>query len=174
MRCLQTGRKVGDYRVILHGISGVISGNASGGIGALASAKIIPELAKQLDSMGLKNTAMKRALLITAGAGIGNIVNGTTGGINTAGQVSNNFLSHQDKLELLKAEKALIQCRESSDCSDGKVEGYQKTIQYYSQLDLRTDSELLNSCTADPTGNQCRGSIKSAFHGVGLVRPYLR
>lgn len=84
----------GAYRVAAHAAAGLLGGGVAGALGATASAALMPELAKQIDKMGLPDP-VKSAVALAAAAGMGAVVGGTAGAASGFNVDFNNRQLHQ-------------------------------------------------------------------------------
>nr|WP_257626252.1 hemagglutinin repeat-containing protein [Janthinobacterium sp. NKUCC06_STL] len=93
-------------RVALHTAVGGLAGGTNGALGAGAAALSTDTIAKQLKEMDMPQT-LRNALTLAAGAAVGAAAGGATGSAGAANEVANNYLKHQEILEL---EKKIKEC----------------------------------------------------------------
>ncbi|MGB1239129.1 MAG: hemagglutinin repeat-containing protein, partial [Pseudomonadales bacterium] len=155
----------GEYRVLLHTLSGALSGNLQGAVGALATAVAVPELASTFDEMGLSDT-QKGALLLLASGAIGAVANGDIGAVNSVGQAANNYLDHEEdqrriqfKRERYELERKLAseECDDANSCQEYATRLAEVTAEIVelSKLDNKRDIDLSSACKDSPTSQKC-------------------
>ncbi len=142
----------GDYRVALHTLSGLISGDLSGAAGAFITAEIIPKLNAQLEKMGMQDSPLKAGLLLAASAAIGSAANGTTGVVNTVGQSANNYLKHSEALRLAKLKGQLLDCE--NNCNEIIEEIY-----FINNVDSQRNQYAEQACNL-PRSDECKVVIE--------------
>ena len=111
--------KQGTYRLVMHTLSGAMSGNLTGAAAALAVTYGTPVLADALDDMGIKGP-LKDSILVAASAAVGGAANGVAGAVNTSGQTVNNYLTHDESSLKERLEKKLVSCRLENTCDQAE------------------------------------------------------
>ncbi|WP_226941573.1 hemagglutinin repeat-containing protein [Janthinobacterium violaceinigrum] len=92
-------------RVALHTAIGGLAGGTNGALGAGAAALSTDSIAKQLKQLDMPET-LRDALTLAAGAAVGAAAGGATGAAAAANEVANNYLKHEEILELGQQEAA--------------------------------------------------------------------
>ncbi|MGX9772324.1 two-partner secretion domain-containing protein [Janthinobacterium aestuarii] len=101
----QNWKEGGLARVALHTAIGALAGGANGALGAGAAALSTDSIAKQLKQLDMPET-LRDALTLAAGAAVGAAAGGATGAAAAANEVANNYLKHEEILELGQQEAA--------------------------------------------------------------------
>ncbi|OFJ47603.1 hypothetical protein BA896_022965 [Janthinobacterium lividum] len=147
-------------RVALHTAIGGLAGGANGALGAGAAALSTDSIAKQLKQLDMPET-LRDALTLAAGAAVGAAAGGATGAAAAANEVANNYLKHEEILELGQQEAA---------CDGGK--GNADACEKANKLRLTSadrDAELA-ACTGN-NGAKCE-ELRSLVLGsvMGIVQ----
>ncbi|EJN00284.1 hypothetical protein PMI40_03618 [Herbaspirillum sp. YR522] len=108
----------GTSRVAAHAAAGLLGGGLAGGLGAAASAQLMPALAARIKEMGLPEE-LQGVVTAAAAAGIGAIVGGGAGVATAVNVDLNNRQLHQSERALLSTlakNKAVAMCGSDADC----------------------------------------------------------
>ncbi|MNM49772.1 Filamentous hemagglutinin [compost metagenome] len=156
----QNWKEGGLARVALHTAIGGLAGGANGALGAGAAALSTDRIAKELKQLDMPET-LRDALTLAAGAAVGAAAGGATGAAAAANEVANNYLKHEEILELGQQEAA---------CDGGK--GNADACEKANKLRLTSadrDAELA-ACTGN-SGAKCE-ELRSLVLGsvMGIVQ----
>ncbi|MEJ6405108.1 cytidine deaminase-like fold-containing protein [Yoonia sp. 2307UL14-13] len=119
-----------------------------------------------------KNDVAGQANLLGAAVGYA-----TSGGaaINVSNAASiarsgslNNYLSHMEESERIKARRALEECNATGQCTQAEIAALEDTIDYWTALDEGRDARIREECEADRGGSLCRDLVLQAAQAVGL------
>ncbi|PHV36009.1 hemagglutinin repeat-containing protein [Janthinobacterium sp. BJB304] len=147
-------------RVALHTAIGGLAGGTNGALGAGAAALSTDAIAQHLKQLDMPET-LRDALTLAAGAAVGAAAGGATGAAAAANEVANNYLKHEEILELGQQEAA---------CDGGK--GNADACEKANKLRLTSadrDAELA-ACTGN-SGAKCE-ELRSLVLGsvMGIVQ----
>ena len=123
----------GTLRVAAHAALGGLTGNLSGAVGAAAGTLTAPQVKDALEQAGL-NAGLVDGLTSLASTTVGGLAGGSLAGAGTAfNEVSNNYLKHQQVLDMLdKLKKA-----KTNDARDA-------VFREYAQLSQQQSAEIAN------------------------------
>jgi filamentous hemagglutinin len=107
----------GAARVALHTLTGALSGNVQGAVGAGVSQTLVPELSQEIAKLDIP-VEVKQALVQAAGIGIGAATGGQAGAAAGGNATAHNFLSHIQAKDL---QKDMGACKsKKAGCSDSE------------------------------------------------------
>ncbi len=123
----------GTLRVAAHAALGGLTGNLSGAVGAAAGTLTAPQVKDALEQAGL-NAGLVDGLTRLASTTVGGLAGGSLAGAGAAfNEVSNNYLKHQQVLDMLdKLKKA-----KTNDARDA-------VFREYAQLSQKQSAEIAN------------------------------
>jgi filamentous hemagglutinin len=95
----------GPYRVAAHAALGALGSGLSGALGSGTAAMAAPAIADQINQLGLPQEA-KDILLLAGSTLAGSLAGGSNAALAAGNTTANNFLKHQDLLDLNKLVQA--------------------------------------------------------------------
>ncbi len=154
----------GVKRLLAHAVVGGLTGGAAGAAGAASGTLVAPAVAEALTSAGI-DPLLADALTALASTAAGAAVGGTAGGAAAFNEVTNNYLSHDERIRLQRAERACI--------ASGNAEACQIVVQ------LRLKDELSDRLLADAVA-RCEGAdchevatfVQQELTRVGCTAPH--
>jgi filamentous hemagglutinin len=106
----------GTLRLAAHILIGGLTGGTDGALGSLAGTLTGPEIARMLEDSGL-DPALRQALIAIASTTAGAAVGGTAGAATAFNEVTNNYLSHTERMDYLKA---LLACKDGNEACQSR------------------------------------------------------
>jgi filamentous hemagglutinin len=140
--------ETGRLRIAAHTVIGGLTGGASGAIGSLAGTLTAPAIAGQLREAGLDGP-LATTLTALASTAAGALAGGSPGAAAALDEVSNNYLTHEQKDA---RDKALTQCKTENECQKIR-DTYQAISDYQDQIAIQVIDAARN----------CVGMVECAY-----------
>ncbi|AKO21211.1 hemagglutinin repeat-containing protein [Xanthomonas oryzae] len=145
----------GTLRVLAHTAVGGLTGGIQGAMGSAAGTLTAPVVANALKSAGVDGV-LADSLTALASTAAGSLLGAGAGSAAAFNEVTNNYLSHQQIVDL---KKDLSLCGLTGSCDE--------VVQKYVSLSKENDQALQQSCATDPLGSTCQEGVREALNYTG-------
>ncbi|WP_017912089.1 hemagglutinin repeat-containing protein, partial [Xanthomonas sp. SHU 166] len=143
----------GSLRVLAHTVVGGLTGGLEGATGAAAGTLAAPAVATALRDAGVTGP-LADTLTALASTAAGAVAGGTAGAATASNEVVNNYLSHAERMEYLKA---ALECAQTGE-SCGVAAGY--------EVKSNERNEALKDACTDRTSAGCQAALADALNAA--------
>ncbi len=143
----------GSLRVLAHTVVGGLTGGLEGATGAAAGTLAAPAVATALREAGVTGP-LADTLTALASTAAGAMAGGTAGAATASNEVVNNYLSHAERMEYLKA---ALECAQTGE-SCGVAAGY--------EVKSNERNEALKDACTDRTSAGCQAALADALNAA--------
>ncbi|WP_429001991.1 hemagglutinin repeat-containing protein [Xanthomonas sacchari] len=143
----------GSLRVLAHTVVGGLTGGLDGATGAAAGTLAAPAVATALRDAGVTGP-LADTLTALASTAAGAVAGGTAGVATASNEVVNNYLSHAERMEYLKA---ALECAQTGE-SCGVAAGY--------EVKSNERNEALKQACVDRASAGCQAALADAINAA--------